>query len=75
MLDAPADKVYEAVVRRVKKAQGITVPREDASERLIQFTNGEQIAGIKESPLGDGLFSSARLFRAQWIATRRGAAE
>ena len=55
MLDAPADKVYAAVVSGVKKKQGITVTREDASERLIQFTNGEQIAGIKVSPLGDDL--------------------
>jgi len=55
MLDAPADKVYAAVISGVKKAQGITVTREDASERLIQFTNGEQVAGIKVSPLGDDL--------------------
>ncbi|HEX7272182.1 MAG TPA: hypothetical protein VF420_08530 [Casimicrobiaceae bacterium] len=55
MLDAPADKVYAAVVSGVKKKEGITVTREDASERLIQFTNGQQIAGIKVSPLGDDL--------------------
>ena len=55
MLEAPADKVYAAVVSGVKKKEGITVTREDASERLIQFTNGKQIAGIKVSPLGDDL--------------------
>ncbi|HTP46504.1 MAG TPA: hypothetical protein VMQ50_06260 [Casimicrobiaceae bacterium] len=55
MLEAPADKVYAAVVSGVKKKEGITVTREDASERLIQFTNGQQIAGIKVSPLGDDL--------------------
>jgi hypothetical protein len=55
MLEAPADKVYAAVVSGVKKKEGITVTREDPSERLIQFTNGEQIAGIKVSPLGDDL--------------------
>ena len=55
MLEAPADKVYATVVRGVKNAQGITVTREDASTMLIQFTNGQQIAGIKVSSLGDDL--------------------
>jgi len=55
MLEAPADKVYATVVRGVKNAQGITVTREDASTMLIQFTNGQQIAGIKVSALSDEL--------------------
>src|SRR5258705_3283288 len=55
MLEAPADKVYETVVRGVKNAQGITVTREDASAMLVQFTNGQQIAGIKVSGVGDNL--------------------
>jgi hypothetical protein len=55
MLDAPADKVYAAVVRGVSKAQGITITKNDPAQRLIQFTNGDQIAGIKVSALGDKL--------------------
>jgi len=55
MLDAPADKVYAAVVRGVSKAQGITITKDDPAQRLVQFTNGEQIAGIKVSALGDKL--------------------
>jgi hypothetical protein len=55
MLDAPADKVYAAVVRGVGSAQGIRITREDATERVVQFTNGQQVAGIKVSPLGDDL--------------------
>lgn len=55
MLEAPADKVFATVVTGVKKAQGITVTREDASAMLIQFTNGQQIAGIKVSSVGDNL--------------------
>jgi len=55
MLEAPADKVYATVVRGVKNAQGITVTREDASTMLIQFTNGQQIAGIKVSGVGDNV--------------------
>ena len=55
MIDAPADKVYAAVVRGVKNAQGVSVTSEDPAQRLIQFTNGQQIAGIKVSALGDDL--------------------
>lgn len=55
MLEAPADKVYEAVLRGVGSAQGMRITRTDAGARLVQFTNGEQIAGIKVSPLGDNL--------------------
>jgi hypothetical protein len=55
MLEAPADNVYAAVLRGVGNAQGMRITREDAGERLVQFTNGNQIAGIKVSPLGDTL--------------------
>ena len=56
MVEVPADKVYVAVVRGVKSnTQGLTVTREDPAARLVQFTNGQQIAGIKVSPLGDNL--------------------
>ena len=57
MLEAPADKVYAAAVRGVKgaEAKGIRITREDNSTLVVQFTNGEQVAGIKVSPLGDNL--------------------
>jgi hypothetical protein len=57
MLEAPADKVYAAVVRGVKGAEpkGITITREDAGAMVVQFTNGEQIAGIKVNPLSETL--------------------
>jgi len=57
MLEAPADKVYLAAVRGVKgaEAKGIRITREDNSSMVVQFTNGEQVAGIKVSPLGDNL--------------------
>lgn len=55
MLEAPADKVYAAVVRGVRgaEAKGIRVTREDGTALVVQFTNGEQIAGIKVSSLSD----------------------
>lgn len=56
MIEVPADKVYAAVVRGVQNnTQGVKITREDAAARLVQFTNGQQIAGIKVSPLGDNL--------------------
>lgn len=55
MLEAPADRVYAAVLRGVGNAQGIRITREDANRRLVEFTNGTQIAGIVVNPLGDAL--------------------
>ena len=56
MLDAPASKVYAAVVRGLQNnTQGLTVTREDPTQGLVQFTNGAQIAGIKVSAVGDDL--------------------
>jgi hypothetical protein len=56
MLDAPANKVYAAVVRGLQSnTQGLTITREDPAQGLVQFTNGQQIAGIKVSGLSDDL--------------------
>ncbi|MFO1316731.1 MAG: hypothetical protein U1F58_14130 [Burkholderiales bacterium] len=55
MLDAPADRVYAAVLRGVANAQGIRITREDSGRRLVEFTNGVQIAGIVVNPLSDAL--------------------
>jgi hypothetical protein len=57
MLEAPADNVYMAVMRGVKgaEARGVRITHEDAAERVVQFTNGDQIAGIKVSALGGDL--------------------
>ena len=53
MLDAPAAKVYAAVLKGLQNRQGITITREDPPSMLVQFTNGQQIAGIKVSALSD----------------------
>lgn len=55
MLEAPADKVYTAVVRGVRNKPELTVTREDPANFLVQFTNGQQIAGIKLAALGENL--------------------
>ena len=56
MLEAPSDKVYAAVLTGVRNnTRGLKITREDGSQMVVQFTNGEQIAGIKVSPLSDNL--------------------
>jgi hypothetical protein len=55
MLEAPADKVFAAVMRGLGNRKDIKITKEDAGQGLVQFTNGTQIAGIKVSSLGDNL--------------------
>ena len=56
MIDAPADKVYAAVLRGLaNNTQGVKITSQNEQQRLVEFTNGQQIAGIKVSALGDDL--------------------
>lgn len=55
VLEAPADKVYVAVLKGLANAPGVTITRRDAGANLVQFTRGQQIAGIKLSVLNDNL--------------------
>ena len=73
MLEAAPEKVYAAVVSGVSKAPGITITAQDPQVRLIQFTNGQQIAGIKISVLGDNL--SQMLISSAHGGTQANAAE
>jgi len=55
MLEVPAEKVYAVAVRNVRASPGITVTEQNDQQRLIQFTNGEQIAGLQVNALSDNL--------------------
>lgn len=56
MIDAPADKVYAAVLRGLaNNEQGVKITSENPQQRVVQFTDGQQIAGIKVSALSDDL--------------------
>ncbi|MET0346242.1 MAG: hypothetical protein ABW071_07145 [Casimicrobiaceae bacterium] len=55
IVDVPAAKVFETVQRSIRTAQGITVTREDAGARRIEFTDGARNAGIQAISLGDNL--------------------
>jgi hypothetical protein len=57
MLEAPAKQVYATALNALRRAQaqGISITREDDTALMVQFTNGQQIAGMKISQLGDKL--------------------
>lgn len=55
MLDAAPDKVYAAVVSHVRARTDLTVTQNDPASMVVQFSNGQQIAGIKVNPMGDNL--------------------
>lgn len=55
MLEVPADKVFAAVQRGLQNRPDLRITNEDSRQGLVQFTNGQQIAGIKVSALGDNL--------------------
>ena len=55
MIEVPAEKVYAVAVRNVRAASGITVTDQQDRQRLIQFSNGEQIAGLQVNALSDTL--------------------
>jgi hypothetical protein len=55
MIEVPAEKVYTVAVRNIKAAAGITVTEQNDTQRLIQFSNGVQIAGLQVNALSDNL--------------------
>jgi len=55
IVEVPVDRVYEAVKTQVRTAQGISVTKEDAAARRMEFTNGTQIAGIQAVSLADNV--------------------
>jgi len=55
IIDAPADRVYAVIAKRIKAAQNVNVTRTDDTNRTLEFTNGKQIASMRVSVLGDTL--------------------
>lgn len=55
IIDAPADKVYAVVSRRVRAAPGVVVTRTDDARQSLEFSKGSQAASILVSALGDSL--------------------
>ncbi len=55
MVEVPAEKVFAVAVRNIRAAPGITVTEQNDTQRLIQFSNGEQVAGLQVNALSDNL--------------------
>jgi len=55
IVDVPVDRVFETVQRSIRTADGITVTRDDAAARRVEFTDGKRNAGIQAISLGDNL--------------------
>jgi len=55
IIDAPADRVYAVVAQRIRAAQNVSVTRTDDANRTLEFTNGQQIASMHVSVLGEAL--------------------
>jgi len=55
VLEAPADKVYQTAVKDLSARTDLKITMQDARRRLVQFTNGMQVASLQATPLGDKL--------------------
>jgi len=55
IIEVPVDRVYAVVKTQVSTAKSVTVTREDAAARRIEFTDGTRIAGIQAVSLGDNV--------------------
>jgi hypothetical protein len=53
VLEANADKVYQTAIQNLSARTDIKITKQDARQRIVQFTNGAQIAGLQATPLGD----------------------
>jgi hypothetical protein len=52
LLEAPADKVYEAALANIRQHQDLKVTRADAANLTVEFTNGKQSASMVATSLG-----------------------
>ncbi len=52
LLEAPAEKVYEAALAKIRQRGDLTVTRTDAATLTVEFTNGTQSASMVATSLG-----------------------
>ena len=53
VLEANADKVYQTAIRNLSARSDLKITKQDAKTRIVQFTNGQQIASLQATPLGE----------------------
>ena len=52
LLEAPAEKVYEAALTNIRQHEDLKITRTDANNLTVQFTKGKQSASIMATSLG-----------------------
>jgi hypothetical protein len=55
VLEANADKVYATAIKNLSARTDVKITQQDARRRLVQFTNGVQVASLQATPLGEKL--------------------
>jgi len=55
VLEANADKVYQTAIKNLSARTDLKITNQDARRRLVQFTNGAQVASLQATSLGEKL--------------------
>ena len=53
VLEANADKVYQTAIKNLSARSDVKITKQDARKRMVQSTNGPQVASLQATPLGD----------------------
>ncbi len=53
VLEANADKVYQTAIKNLSARTDLKITKQDEKKRTVQFTNGQQVASLQATPLGD----------------------
>jgi hypothetical protein len=53
VLEANADKVYQTAIKNLSARTDLKITQQDEKKRMVQFTNGTQVASLQATPLGD----------------------
>ncbi len=69
VLEANADKVYETAIKNLSARTDLKITGKDARKRMVQFTNGVQVASLQATPLGDKI--TQLVIASNLTATRR----
>jgi hypothetical protein len=55
VLEANADKVYQTAIKNLSARTDLKITKRDEKKRVVQFTNGMQVASLQATPLSDSV--------------------
>ncbi len=55
VLEANADKVYQTAIKNLSARTDLKITQQNEKKRLVQFTNGMQVASLQATPLSDSV--------------------